>query len=79
MAKAKKFVMKNPFVHHGARVFQNKFKKYITKKKNDENRLKQIALRTKSYKSNKAAVARFKRKAQEEKMLVPKHVIDLTK
>jgi hypothetical protein len=59
MAKAKQAIMKNPFVHHGARVLQQRFRKY----KADQNRLKQIALRAKSYKNNKAAVSRLKRKA----------------
>merc|ERR1719197_1347368 len=57
MAKAKKFIMKNPFVHQGARIFQNKFRKYIAKKKDDENRMKQIGLHTK-WKAEKLEKAR---------------------
>ncbi len=62
MAKAKRVIMNNPFVHHGAKVFQSKFRKYIAKKKEDANRMHQIKLRAKSFRNNKGAVARFRRR-----------------
>lgn len=66
MAKAKQHVMKNARVHHAANEFKFRFRRYMAKKKADEARMKQIALRAKPFMKSKAAVNRFKQRLKQK-------------